>query len=99
MPLKKETKAQPYIPVSARPYHDHPGVERPKTDSVFDVKARSKFLIGGQRYGFGWRRRVFNHHVKKQCDSKSRYNTGDIIIDALERAPQPNENTVSFDNF
>lgn len=95
MPLKKETKAKPYIPVSSRPYIEHPGVTRPKPDHPFDVKNRTKFYIGGQRYGFGWRRKTFNNHIMKQCDSKSRYLTGDRIIDALERAPQPNENMVS----
>lgn len=96
MPLKKETKAKPYIPVSARPFEEHPGVTRPQGDSIFDVKNRSKFLVGGQRYGFGWRRRFLNDHIKKQCDSKSRYQTGNRVIDALERAPQPNEKMVNL---
>jgi hypothetical protein len=65
MPLKKETKAQPYISVSARLYAEHPGVERPKSEHPFDVKNRSKFLVGGQRYGFGWRRKTFNSHIMK----------------------------------
>jgi hypothetical protein len=96
MPLKKETLKTIYTPVSARPYEGHPGVVRPDNAHVFDIKYRSKFLIGGQKFGFGWRRRTFNKFIHSQCLEKERYSTGCTIIDALERAPAPSDKTVNF---
>jgi hypothetical protein len=96
MPLKKETLSQPFNSVNSRSFEDHPGVARPKNQHPFDYNLRSKFLIGGNKFGFGWRRKTFNDFVKSQLSSKSRYQTGDVFVDALERAPAPSNNLVTF---
>lgn len=96
MPLKKETLEQPFNRVKSRPYAEHPGVSRPKHHHAFDPYYRSKFLIGGNKFGFGWRRKTFNDFIQSQCSKKSRYQTGDAYVDTLERAPAPSSNLVKF---
>lgn len=96
MPLDPELKNKPFFSASSLPIAKHPGRERPKREYVYGGEDRSRFLIGGHKYGFGYRRRILNNHIEKQLDANTRYDTKNIYIDCLERAPEPTDKMVTF---
>lgn len=103
MPLDPENKNKPFFSAMSLPISKHPGRERPPRDYTYGGEGRSRFLIGGHKFGFGFRRRIFNHHIEKQLDQGTRYDTKNIYIDCLERTPQPTDKKVKnykhFKNF
>lgn len=96
MSLKSETKNQPFEQLSSRPISRHPGRNRPEDNGTFDAQNRTRYVIGGTKFGFGYRRRIFHEYIGTQLDPKARYDTGDIFIDSLERAPRPTDKMVSL---
>ena len=75
---------------------EHPGVIRPRLRNKFSSEKRSKYIIGGYKFGFGFRRRFWNNHITKVLGENSLYTNTDILINSLENAPEPNESKVKI---
>jgi len=98
MSLRGEVKSKPFIQIGTRPTNEQIGRVR-EPNETYGADNRSRFLIGGSKFGFGYRRRIFHEHIKKQLDPKTRYDTGDFFVDCLERAPRPTDKLVKKNKF
>lgn len=96
MALSPDVKHKPFVLAKNVPPSKRIWRKRPQKQSEFEAELRSRYLIGGSKFGFGHRRNFFHTQIENSLGGiDSADNTGDILIDALERAPDSNHNKVN----
>lgn len=93
--LSKKAQQEKFVPIKDKALTSHPGVARLKNRNPFCSENRSRFLIGGYKFGFGHRRRFWNGHISKVLGEDPIYKTRDIFINSLEDSPEPTDRIVS----
>ena len=93
--MSTSDNSKKFIIAKKLPNRLRPGRRRPVSDNKFMSQNRTRYLIGGNKFGFGHRRFFLHKHIEKSLGGfDAEDNTGDLFIDVLERAPQSTHNKV-----